>query len=352
MKLRRIFIIILLAAFCVSGLPAEIWRVLEIPQTLDIMINPNNTETISIQPSERLSFYDGEYVSLRVEGQNKIRISGKTDKKYVLLQVRADGKEIEKEIVRVKKDGFLTCTVTIPDTAQEHAELVIYTNDQYYGDYKSWVTQYLYFTKRNGQWEKAQSPVYTNNAELFSGPKSLTRATRASRNVQSEDPAIISLAKEITKDCTSEYDKVRAIHDYICGNLYYDTALQGTGKNYSAADALSAGTAICAGYANAFAALCRSIGIPCLLVSGYSTDENMSSVPIWNEDNTNTQEPNHAWNEVYVDGRWMVIDTTWDCGNKFINGEKIQERDTNYLYFDANIEFFSANHKILSYKDI
>ncbi len=55
---------------------------------------------------------------------------------------------------------------------------------------------------------------------------------------------------------------------------------------------------ICYDYASLFAAMLRSIGVPAKLVKGYSM-----------------QDPNtyHAWNEVYLDGKWVVIDTTLDA---------------------------------------
>ena len=66
----------------------------------------------------------------------------------------------------------------------------------------------------------------------------------------------------------------------------------------------------------------RSIGIPCNIVSGYALG--IDGVDTWAE-LTDTKTQNHAWNEVYIDGRWVIVDTTWDCGNKIVNGEKTKE---------------------------
>jgi transglutaminase/protease-like cytokinesis protein 3 len=69
----------------------------------------------------------------------------------------------------------------------------------------------------------------------------------------------------------------------------------------------------------------------------------------WTAQTIATDEQNHAWNEVYVDGRWVIVDTTWDCVDRIENGELISGSEVSHLYFDANPEFFSANHKILEY---
>lgn len=58
------------------------------------------------------------------------------------------------------------------------------------------------------------------------------------------------------------------------------------------------GSGICYDYASLFAAMLRSIGVPAKLVKGYAA-----------------QNPDvyHAWNEVYVGGEWLVVDTTLDA---------------------------------------
>ena len=69
----------------------------------------------------------------------------------------------------------------------------------------------------------------------------------------------------------------------------------------------------------------------------------------WDDSNYMTEEPNHAWNEAYVDGRWVIVDTTWDSFNRYENGERIKSEKNSRLYFDANPEAFSQNHKIIEY---
>lgn len=55
------------------------------------------------------------------------------------------------------------------------------------------------------------------------------------------------------------------------------------------------GTAVCGGYSLAFEALADEAGLESVYITGYI-------------DSTNR----YAWNKVKVDGKWTVIDTTWN----------------------------------------
>ena len=180
--------------------------------------------------------------------------------------------------------------------------------------------------------------------------------------IESDDPKIIDRAKEITAGINSDYDKAKAIHDWVCNNIWYDydwrdkkTSLYdmainsdtmdidtGTSiydeKSYrrSAIGTLEYGRAVCAGYATLTTALLRAAGIPAQYVGGVAgTDRGL-----------------HAWTEAYVNNRWIIIDTTWDSGNKWENGKQTASNGlTGYEYFDISLEDFSKDHEISLGKD-
>lgn len=93
------------------------------------------------------------------------------------------------------------------------------------------------------------------------------------------------------------YDKVLAVHDYLCNTVVY----QETGEDsHSAYGALINKAAVCEGYALAFQRIMDTMGIPCFVASGND----------------------HAWNVVQVDGQWYHIDVTnadqdWGIGRKY-----------------------------------
>lgn len=93
-------------------------------------------------------------------------------------------------------------------------------------------------------------------------------------------------------ESTSDYEKLKAFHDYIVLNCTFsddentDTTLYG---------ALCGGYSMCEGYAAAFNLLCQKSDIPCVTVTGTGSDS-----------------ASHAWNKVMLDGEWYNVDCTWD----------------------------------------
>lgn len=124
----------------------------------------------------------------------------------------------------------------------------------------------------------------------------------------SSNTAIVK-AKELTKNKKTDYEKVKAIHDYIITNINYEHQLAANlPVDYlpNIDRTLKSKKDICYGYASLFAAMLRSLDIPTKLVMG-----NSICVDVY-----------HAWNEVYWDGRWVTVDTSVDAGlnksnNKF-----------------------------------
>ncbi|MCL6460026.1 MAG: S-layer homology domain-containing protein, partial [Gorillibacterium sp.] len=127
--------------------------------------------------------------------------------------------------------------------------------------------------------------------------------------VQSEHPEIIQLAESITNGLISDYDKTKAIHDWVTRNIAYDA------KNYYAdtisdvdnfsLNVIHSRVAICTGYAYLTAALNRAVGIRTQIIEGIAgTDEIKAAM---NDDPTDmAAAANHAWNEVWIDGKWII----------------------------------------------
>lgn len=122
----------------------------------------------------------------------------------------------------------------------------------------------------------------------------------------------------------NRYQIVKAIHDYLCETVVYDSDKPHVHEPYGA---LMDGVAVCEGYGEAFKWLCDRAGIPCVSVVGSAAKE--TAVP-------------HLWNYVQMeDGKWYAVDVTWDdAGSKAV-----------YTYFlvgsntavDGTIKF-SQNH--------
>ena len=85
----------------------------------------------------------------------------------------------------------------------------------------------------------------------------------------------------------SDREKVKRISDYICDRAAYKNEnVAGINKIFTGT---SPANAICGTYADAFVYLCQRAGIPCISVV----------------------DDIHAWNEVYVDGKWHTTDISY-----------------------------------------
>lgn len=111
------------------------------------------------------------------------------------------------------------------------------------------------------------------------------------------------IASEIIEPHFDEYERVKAIHDYIVLQTAYDMELfESCGEEgcdtleagHTAYGLLSSGLAVCEGYARTFSALLDEVGIENYYVTGYGDDVL------------------HAWNMVKVDGEYYYVDVTWD----------------------------------------
>lgn len=106
----------------------------------------------------------------------------------------------------------------------------------------------------------------------------------------------------------TDYDKLKAICQWVCDNIKYDYDL--VSGSQDAYNVFSKRLGICQGYSNVTKAMCAAVGIPCVMVNGDSS------------------AGGHAWSMAYADNRWIFIDNTWTMD-----------------WFDKDVEKFSNDHK-------
>lgn len=115
-----------------------------------------------------------------------------------------------------------------------------------------------------------------------------------------KDMEAVRLAKSLTQGEEDDKKVVQALYDYVINNINYDyKKVDKLTLDYTPdIDAiLKDGKGICYDYSVLFGAMLRSRGIPAKLIKGYR----------------NGIKEYHAWNEVYLDSSWKVIDTTYDA---------------------------------------
>ncbi|MEG2679345.1 MAG: transglutaminase-like domain-containing protein, partial [Oscillospiraceae bacterium] len=204
-----------------------------------------------------------------------------------------------------------------------------------------------------GELSFAVSPVLAHNQALYNATRcdkvALDYWRLPSTNIQSDHKDIAALSAELTAHCTTDMEKALAIHDWVANNIFYDfDAYRGTTGygDTTALGTLQSRRSVCQGYASLTAALLRSAKIPAKLVAGYGLG--LSTSGRWTAESAASSQTNHAWNEAWLDGRWVIIDTTWDSGNKWENGEKSDSSGLqDHTYFDATLEAFSNSHKLI-----
>jgi hypothetical protein len=148
--------------------------------------------------------------------------------------------------------------------------------------------------------------------------------------IPSDAPQIVTLAKQITAGCTTNYDKAKAIYDWVTKHISYDYGnirlnqwcqshnLTGLGANQALLvyEVLETHSAECVGYAKLVAALNRAAGIPTALATGPA-------------DNIY-----HAWDYVTIDGRSFNEDACWGVVDPKGN-------------FDPDPATFAKTHKLI-----
>lgn len=200
-----------------------------------------------------------------------------------------------------------------------------------------------------------RSPLYEDNKEkvkgLFADDIPVEDYLKPSHDIDSDDVNIKARADGLCKDKETEIDKLRAIYDFVTREFVYDN-VQLNDKLIYQDDSLSVlrrRMAVCEGFANLFAAMCRAEGIPATVQFGMGRfDTNAFN------DKTliNESVPTHAWNAVLVNGRVYYCDPTFDNFNLY-DGENTEEAELTldenpypYSYFLKSEEVFFVNHKI------
>lgn len=307
---------------------------------------------IEMNSSER--YPKSIYISGKLLGIDKIPVI--SIYKYIWLILKdSNGKEVYNNIV---SNSTGSISFYLDKIAEGKYSVNLYASSERYGSYKSLIygndIEILY---KDGKLSFVPYPYYDHNMAVVNNKrtdeKALAYYRQPSSDIQSDNQEIIDLANSITAGITNDYDKAVAIHDWVCNNIYYDWDRYLSG-NYIGMDTSALGTlhskrSVCDGYANLTAALLRAAGVPAKKISGFALGV---SNDYWPENFDPNKDTNHAWNEFWANGRWVILDTTWDSDNAWRNGGI--EKNTGlrgYHYFDINVGLLSADHVIKDYNE-
>lgn len=198
----------------------------------------------------------------------------------------------EEYMVKCDPD-YLTCTNDIKEMVQDNAFLT---------DLSNFVHPYNTFDKVN--------TTFTSTGKV----------TLKKENRYSEEQ-IKKLNSKVDEIYNEKYDasknvreNIEIFHDYIINSTKYDT------NNKTGASGISS--------SNAYGVLFDGIGI----CSGY-TDAMQLFLEKMNVKNYRVSSNTHVWNLVYVEGKWLHLDLTWDDPVMSDGSDKLKD---DYFLIDSN----------------
>jgi hypothetical protein len=148
-----------------------------------------------------------------------------------------------------------------------------------------------------------------------------------------DEVSIASVARYIKERVQDPFMRVKALHDYVADRIAYD-AVGVADKTYPGKQQPETVFAnkygVCAGYAYLLAELARQADAEIVYVGGYSRDMNGE-----------IGGQGHAWNAAKIEGKWYLLDATWNAGS--VKGRTFKK---NYSvdYFLTPPEVFGINH--------
>ena len=133
---------------------------------------------------------------------------------------------------------------------------------------------------------------------------------------------------------TAQYDKIKAVTEFVAERTYYDYKYISDKKKYPTYvkpyEVYTQKRTVCAGYSYLLNTLLISIGIPCIIMPAN----------------------NHAYNAAYdsTNQRWIFMDSTWCSGNKYTVDDEFQYGGHSTHYFDMPLEEIAklTSHEVYS----
>lgn len=165
--------------------------------------------------------------------------------------------------------------------------------------------------------------LFSKHCTVYISPKYYTTLEQEEEVTARIEEIISSLS---FNENTSDYEKVRAIHDYLYENVDYDLIHKDHDnyhKNSTAFGALIYKKASCQGYSVAMNRLLLEVGIDNRIIKGEVSKDGITEY--------------HAWNLVKIGEFYYNVDVTLD--KELESQDYFLKCDENFLYHSREIEF-------------
>lgn len=177
-----------------------------------------------------------------------------------------------------------------------------FTHKPYGSDFQTFFDKLTVVKKKFGnfftEWSRhnkmTMSVTSYSGGEYFSANFNLfLNGSEQDKYGKAYDEKLLSLVSQAQQECDSNMEMAQFFLKWLDENASY---MIFTGYTNDPRYALNVGYTVCGGYANAFKDLCNAAGIPAI-------------VPV-------NMEANHAWSQVYVDGKWYTADLCYVVRSK------------------------------------
>ncbi|MBN1112581.1 MAG: hypothetical protein JXA53_06660 [Bacteroidales bacterium] len=146
----------------------------------------------------------------------------------------------------------------------------------------------------------------------------------------SNNPELIS--NYLTKPFNTDEQKVRAIFYWVANNFKYDKTEQSSKYNQNGKSIefmLKYGKGVCQNFSDLVNELCKHANIKSVIIGGYTQQLNKII------------DKGHAWNGVFINNKWLMIDATWAAGRQ-INGRYYNKFEDEFFLVEPSE--FIINH--------
>lgn len=138
----------------------------------------------------------------------------------------------------------------------------------------------------------------------------------------------VPLAKGITAGCKSRYDKIKAIYQWICKNISFDTDY----RIHTADECIDKKKGVCQAYCELFYQLAKAVGVKVEIVQGIS--KNYHGM---------IGSSGHGWLFAYTRrNHGFLLDPTWGAGS--VKGNSFIQNKNIWIWFDTNPEWIILSH--------
>lgn len=294
--------------------------------------NVNNPEILT----EIITGYDENNSAKIITNGDNITISGRFRRdKLKSISLRNNKKSIDINVN--DSDDFSVSLSVIPKNEVDYLDF----------NFENGAKQYYILYENH--WYFPNNGLNLHNKSILENIKTVRGQAPANYISEGLDKDEISrtldeikrLSNEICEGIISDYDKAFAISEWISENIYYDKGASTTSVNLSTiaiSNVLETRRTVCMGFSNLYSALLESQGIRSVNIRGSATSSNVSYKDLLNSGY------NHEWTAVFIDDRWVHVDSLWNTGNYYKNSEYIDGYRIT-LHFDISYEALSLIHR-------